>query len=216
MHRYLFVAIALVVTESTSVVLAHQPIISDGTAISAEAAIPLDDVQISRVVYHELTEEAPQVWLTFEVAEPQVLDLSFGVPKIDRLENFRPAYAIFGPGLPPFSGPIDPPQGLGGLFFSTDEVTEPEVFDEPFSCTSSWILEERQVELPAAGRYYIVVFAPQADLGKLWIAPGIEEVFSLGEIFPLMRTTREVRAFHEVPQCRLLACMQQRRDRREK
>jgi len=71
------------------------------------------------------------------------------------------------------------------------------------------------VGLPAAGRYYIVAFAPQADLGKLWIAPGIEEVFPLREIFALMRTTREVRAFHEVPQCRLLACMQQRRDRRD-
>jgi len=215
MHRSLLIGIALLAPGSSSAVLAHQPTISDGTAISAEAAIPLDDVQISRVIYHEVTEDAPQVWLTFEVAEPQVLDLSLGVPKIDGLENFRPAYAIFGPGLPAFSGPIDAPQGLGGLFLSTDEVTEPEVFDEPFSCTSSWILDERQVDLPAEVRYYIVAFAPQGELGKLWIAPGIEEVFPLTEIFALMRTTREVRAFHEVPRCRFLACMQQRRDRRD-
>ena len=215
MHRSLLIGIVLVATGSSSAVLAHQPIISDGTAVTAEEAIFLDDIQISRVVYHEVTDEAPQVWLTFEVAEPQVLDLSLGVPKIDGLENFRPAYAIFGPGLPAFSGPIDAPQGLGGLFFSTDEVTEPEVFDEPFSCSSSWILDERQVDLPAAGRYYIVAFAPQADLGKLWIALGIEEVFPLGEIFALMRTTREVRAFHEGPRCRFLACMLQRRDRRD-
>jgi len=215
MHRSLLIGIVLVAIGSPMVVRGHQPIISDGTATTAEEAIFLDDVQISRVIYHEVTEEAPQVWLTFEVAGAQVLDLSLGVPKIDRLENFRPAYAIFGPGLPPFSGPIDPPQGLGGLYFSTDEVMEPEVFDEPFSCTSSWILDERQVDLPVAGRYYIVAFAPQGDLGKLWIAPGIEEVFPLGEIFALMRTTREVRAFHEVPRCRFLACMHQRRDRRE-
>jgi hypothetical protein len=215
MHRSLLIGIVLVATGSPMVVLAHQPIISDGTATAAEEAIFLDDIQISRVIYHEVTEDAPQVWLTFEIEEPQVLDLSLGVPKIDGLENFRPAFAIFGPGLPAFSGPIDAPQGLGGLFFSTDEVTEPEVFDEPFSCTSSWILDERQVDLPTAGRYYIVVFAPQADLGKLWIAPGIEEVFPLGEILALMRTTREVRAFHEVPLSRFLACMKQRRDRRD-
>ena len=215
MHRSLLIGIVLVATGSSSAVLAHQPIISDGTAVAADQAIFLDDVQISRVVYHEVTEDAPQVWLAFEVAEPQVLDLSLGVPKIYRLENFRPAYAIFGPGLPAFSGPIDAPQGLGGLFFSTEEVMEPEVFDEPFSCTSSWILDERQVDLPAAGRYYIVAFAPQGELGKLWIAPGIEEVFPLTEIFALMRSTREVRAFHEVPRCRFLACMLQRRDRRD-
>ena len=215
MHRSLLIGIVLVAAGSSSAVLAHQPIISDGTADAAEEAMFLDDIQISRVIYHEVTEDAPQVWLTFEVAEPQVLDLSLGVPKIDRLENFRPAYAIFGPGLPAFSGPIDAPQGLGGLFFSTDEVTQPEVFDEPFSCTSSWILDERQVDLPAAGRYYIVAFAPQGELGKLWIAPGVEEVFPLTEIFALIRTTREVRAFHEVPRCRFLACMQQRRDRRD-
>lgn len=215
MQRCLLIGIALVATGSRSVVLAHQPIISDGTAVSADVAMLLDDVQISRVIYHEVTEDAPQVWLTFEVAEPQVLDLSLGVPKIDGLDNFRPAYAVFGPGLPDFSGPIDAPQGLGGLFFSTDEVTQPEVFDEPFSCTSSWILDERQVDLPVAGRYYIVAFSPQGDLGKLWIAPGIEEVFPLTEIFALMRTTREVRAFHEVPRCRFLACMLQRRDRRD-
>ncbi len=214
MQRCLLIGIALVATGLRSVVLAHQPIISDGSAVIAENAMFLDDIQISRVVYHEVTEDAPQVWLAFEVAEPQVLDLSLGVPKIDRLENFRPAYAIFGPGLPAFSGPIDPPQGLGGLLFSTDEVMEPDVFDEPFSCTSSWILDDRQVELPAAGRYYIVVFSPQTELGKLWIATGIKEVFPLAEIVTLLRTTREVRAFHEVPLSRFLACMQQRRDRR--
>jgi hypothetical protein len=71
------------------------------------------------------------------------------------------------------------------------------------------------VQLPASGRYYLVAFAPQADLGKLWIAPGIEEVFPLGETFALMKTTREVRAFHEVPRCRFLACLQQRGDRRD-
>ena len=215
MQRCLLIGIVSAATGLHSAVLAHQPIISDGTAVTAEEAIFLDDIQISRVVYHEVTQEAPQIWLTFEVAEPQVLDLSLGVPKIDRFENFRPAYAIFGPGLPAFSGPIDAPQGLGGLFFPTDEVTEPEVFDEPFSCTSSWILDERQVELPVAGRYYIVAFAPQGNLGKLWIAPGIEEFFPLTEFFALMRTTREVRAFHEVPRCRFLACMLQRRDRHD-
>lgn len=63
---------------SSPAVLAHQPNISDGTAVTADEAIFLDDIKVSRVIYHEVTEDAPQVWLTFEVAEPQVFDLSPG------------------------------------------------------------------------------------------------------------------------------------------
>lgn len=61
-----------------------------------------------------------------------------------------------------------------------------DVFDEPFSCTSSWILDERQLYPAVAGCYYIVALAPQAELGKLWISPGIDEVFPFGEILVLL------------------------------
>jgi hypothetical protein len=172
---------------------------SDGSATSPETAIHFDDIQLSRVVYHEVTADAPQLWLTFEIDEPQTLRISLGVPFISRLEGFRPAFAVFGPGLPDTEFPIAGPQGAGGLLFNTDEIAEPEVFYEPFSQTTSWIWREEDVELPEAGVYYITGFVPSGEEGKIWIAPGVREEFGLGDILALGDLLPQVRAFHEKP-----------------
>jgi hypothetical protein len=194
MKRFATIGFLLVVTAGA---LAHQPTMSDGTAIGPESAIEFDDIQLSRVVYHEITEDAPSLWLTFEVDEPQLLFVSLGLPLLDRLESFRPAFAVLGPGLPAIDLPIEVPEDLAGVLFETDEVLEPEVFHEPFSGTSSWILREEHVDLPEAGTYFIVAFVPSAETGKLWVAPGDREEFTLADIFALSGVLEDVRAFHE-------------------
>ena len=178
--------------------LGHQPTMSDGTAISPDTAIELDDIQLSRVFYHEITEDARSLWLTFTVDDAQSLFVSLGLPLLDRLEDFRPAFAVLGPGLPAIELPFAVPEDLGGVLFETDEVTEPEVFYEPFSQTSSWILREEYVDLPEAGDYFIVAFVPSGETGKLWLAPGDREEFTLWDILALSRVLGQVRAFHEV------------------
>ncbi len=184
---------------ATPIGLAHQPTLSDGTAVDAEHAIEFTDVQISRVVYHEVTPDAPQVWVTFEVDQPQALKIQLGVPLIDRLKDFRPAFALLGPGLGGVDLPFAAPEGLGGLVFESGSVSEPEVFDEPFTGTTSWILRDEEVALPAAGRYYVVAYAPSGEAGKLWVALGVEEVFELDDILTLPEVIADVRAFHEAP-----------------
>ena len=119
MKRFAAVALMLVVTQGA---LAHQPTMSDGTAIGPDSAIELDDIQLSRVIYHEITEDAPSLWLTFDVEEPQSLFVSLGLPLLDRLEDFRPAFAVLGPGLPAVELPFEAPEGLGGVLFETGEV----------------------------------------------------------------------------------------------
>ena len=195
MRRFTAIGCVLIVTQGA---LAHQPAMSDGTAIGPDSAIELDDIQLSRVVYHEITEAAPSLWLTFEVDEPQSLFVSLGLPLLDQLEDFRPAFAVLGPGLPDVQLPIDVPEGLGGVLFATDDVIDPDVFYEPFSRTSSWILREEYVHLPEAGTYFIVAFVPSGEPGKLWIAPGDREEFTLADIVKLSGVLGEVRAFHEV------------------
>jgi hypothetical protein len=179
-------------------VRAHQPTISDGTATTPEAAIAFNGIQLSRVVYHEMTDEAQQLWLTFDIDTPQSLFITLGLPRIDRLEAYRPAFAVLGPGLPDIDLPFVYPEGVGGLIFLTGDVREPEVFHEPFSGTTSWILREEDVELPQAGTYYIVVYVPSGESGKLWIAPGEQEEFTLGDFIELGGILGQVRAFHEV------------------
>ena len=181
----------------SQVVLAHQPTISNGTANGPDSAIAFEDIQLSRVVYHEITSTASSLWIKFEIDQPQSLWISLGLPLIDRLKGFRPAFVVLGPGLPNVDLPLETPEGLGGVLFETIEVTEPEVFYEPFSRTSSWILREEDVELPEAGTYYIVAFVPTGETGKLWLAPGRREEFSPADIAGLGAVLDDVRRFHE-------------------
>lgn len=177
--------------------LAHQPIVSDGSANGPATAIPLGDIDVSRVVYHDVTADALRLWLTFDGAADQQLYVQLGLPQIERLANYRPSVAILGPGLPPIDLAFEIPSGLGGVLLSSADVVEPKPFDEPFSGTSSWILFEQDVALPQDGTYFVVVFDPAGQPGKLWVATGREERFELDEIGELSGVLQEVRAFHE-------------------
>ena len=182
-----------------SLAYAHRPTMSDGTAVDAKHAIEFQDVQISRVVYHEATKQAPRVWITFEVDQPQELFLQIGVPVLDRLRNYRPALALLGPGLPELRLPFEFPSVPGGLLLDTRNIESPREFYEPFTGTRSWILREQDVQLPDAGRYYVVAYDPEGEPGKLWAALGRKEVWDAKDILKMPRIIDEVRRFHEVP-----------------
>jgi NADH dehydrogenase [ubiquinone] 1 alpha subcomplex assembly factor 1 len=192
---YLPIACAAVVLCGSA--YAHRPTISDGSAADAEHAIEFEDVQVSRVVYHDVTEQAPQVWITFEVDQPQKLFLQIGVPVLDRLKAYRPGLALFGPGLPDVRLPFDSPSGLGGLILRTGDVDTPGTFFEPFTRTSSWILREEDVQLPEAGRYFVVAYEPSGEPGKLWVALGRKEDWGLRDMLNMPKIIAQVRGFHE-------------------
>ncbi len=180
-----------------SIAHAHRPTMSDGLAIDAEHAIVFTEVQISRVVYHEVTPKAPQVWITFEVTESQDLFLQIGVPKLRRLKAYRPQMALLGPGLPGIELPFEVPMGLGGFVLETGDIEAPEEFFEPFTRTRSWILRETDVRLPEAGRYYVVAYDPDGQTGKLWAALGRLEAWGPADLLAMPKIVADVRAFHE-------------------
>ena len=178
---------------------AHRPTISDGTAVDADSALDVEDVSISQVVYHEVAEGAAgRLWLTFEAAEGQELYMQLGLPLLDRLVDYRPSLALLGPGLVGEKPPFEIPEGLGAIVLKSDGVSDPEVFYEPFTGTSSWILFEEEIAAPASGRYYLVAFEPDGTAGKLWAAVGRREVFGLEDIVGLPPIVEQVRQFHEV------------------
>lgn len=196
MWKSTFLTVAAVSFVATSA-LGHQPIVSDGSAINAASAISLGDVNVSKVVYHEVTADASRLWMKFEGASGQLLYVQLGLPAIERLANYRPSVAILGPGLPAIDLSFEVPAGLGGILLSSNDVTNPTVFDEPFSGTRSWILAEQDIPLPQAGTYYVVAFDPAGQTGKLWVATGREELFSPDENEQLSGVLQQVRAFHE-------------------
>lgn len=196
MKSYLGPIAVINILLATSFAFAHQPIISDGSAVDAARAIKLKDVQVSRVVYHKVTAKAPQLWLTFEVDSPQKLRLMLGVPLIERLREYRPTIIILGPGLPSLQAPFAIPAGTGGLMFDSRSLS-PRVFHEPFTNTDSWILCDQNVFLPEKGRYYVVACDPRGQRGKLWIGLGQKEAFGLKDILMLPKIISRIRAFHE-------------------
>ncbi len=178
--------------------LAHRPIFTEDAATSAETAIQMTDPDISQVVYREIGEKKPQVWLTFTVPKDFELFIQIGVPVVDRLKDFRPAMVVVGPGLPEEDAPFALPKDTGAKIFSTGEVEKPRFFHEHFTNTDSWILRSETVRLTNPGRYYLVACSPQGQTGKLWLSLGKKESFSLDDLKQFPTWAKRIQEFHEV------------------
>ncbi|HOZ46147.1 MAG TPA: hypothetical protein PLO37_07175 [Candidatus Hydrogenedentes bacterium] len=178
---------------------AHRMVWDDQSHVDAAHAIEIDDVSISQVVYHEVTDASPQIWLAFDGQEGQSFYMQLGVPYMERLRDYHPSLALIGPGLPVPAAdlPFDLPAGCGILRIDTDAI-EPEYFDEVFTGTESWIYVEHEQDLPATGQYYLVGFHPTGETGKLWVSVGRTEKFGVSDILTFGRVVRAVRDFHEV------------------
>ncbi len=183
---------------SSQPIHAHRPVFADDAATGPDTAIQLTEPHISQVVYREITDKTPQIWLTFEVPEDSELYIQIGVPVIDRLEKFRPVMAIAGPGLPGEKMPFEIPKSTGAKVFTTKEVDQPRFFNEHFTGTQSWILRSETIPLKEPGRYYLVAYSPDKQNGKLWLSIGKQESFKAEhwKQFPTWR--RLIREFHEL------------------
>ncbi len=177
---------------------AHRFIPNDGSHSSADNALAINDVDVSQVAYQELSQDSPQLWFRLQAEAGQALHVEVGVPKIDRYAAYRPSYAIVGPGLPDASLPFAIPEGDGAWGYSTAEVASPEVFNEEFTGTESWIFPATDVVLPLAGTYYVVAYGPPGVWGKMWLAVGTAEKFGFSDIVTLPGVVWKVRTFHEV------------------
>ena len=188
-------ALALTVASPAS---AHKPSFSDGQYSGHDRAYPVQNIDHSIVVYHEITCDNRQLWLRFSATEAgKGLFVQLGVPAIDRLERYRPTLAVIAPGLPSPQRqlPFAIPAGMGVEVLSAEMDR---AFHEPFTATDSWILVERTLTLPSAGSGYIVAWDPEARPGKLWVAVGEKESFGLADLFRFVGWRASARAFHEV------------------
>lgn len=177
---------------------AHRYIHNDGSHLDADTALDVGDIEISTVVYHTAPAGKTELWLRFDAEAGQRASIQIGVPYIDRYRDYRPAFALLGPGLEEVALPFQTPEGYGAFLFTTDGIASPDVFNEEFTGTISWTFEMQHIILPETGRYYIVGFVPSNEAGKYWIAPGTREYFSLADILILPYVIYKVRTFHEV------------------
>jgi hypothetical protein len=177
--------------------LGHRAAAVGGTHDDPASAVQLSDADLSQVVYGELLAAHPSLWVTVDVPTATDLSLQLGIPALDRLRTYRLQWVVLGPELPLIALPISVPSGLGGMLVLTSSVDDATVFHEPVTDTTSWVLGEATVHLPASGRYYIVAWSPSIMDGKAWIAVGRREAFGWKDLTSLRQVIDEVRAFHE-------------------
>ena len=177
---------------------AHRPIFSDRAATDSDTAVMISKPELSQVIYREITEKAPQVWLALDAEAGFELFVQIGVPALERLKSFRPAVVVIGPGLPEKPLPIPVPKGNGAANFATDDVQNPRFFHEHFTGTDSWILRSETVVLRRTGRYYVVAYVPSGQTGKLWLSVGTKEVFGPADLAEFGEWKTRIREFHEV------------------
>ncbi len=194
-----FIALMLIALVTTVEGWAHRPVgIGGDVGRDLDHAIEIADIDVSQVIYREISATLPQVWMTFEGQAGEFLNIQLGVPEIERLEAYRPSVAVIGPGLPEAGVPFEFPAGLGGQVFTPTESTQSELFYEPFSDTKSWILGNLQLTLPENGQYFVVAYHPESVEGKLWVALGKREAFGADDVAKMPEWLKAVREFHEV------------------
>jgi hypothetical protein len=128
--------------------LAHRPIFTDDAATGPDTAIKIADPAVSQVVYREITEKAPQVWLTFSADRDFKLFIQIGVPVIDRFKDFRPAMVVIGPGLPAQDAPFKLPENTGAKIFTTKDVAKPQFSTNPSPTPTLGFYGARRLRFP--------------------------------------------------------------------
>ena len=175
---------------------AHKPAFSDGGHGTPENSWRIKDIDVSIVLYHPVTCDAPIVWLHYDTPEPTELFVQLGVPQIDRLSDYQPVLGVMHSEAPPGEGqPFAIPEGLGIELFKPSD--DKEIFFEPFTQTASWILLERRIQVPA-GRGYVAAWHPEGQTGKLWVATGETEQFGSEDWAEAPTWFSGARYFHEI------------------
>ncbi|MBU1050515.1 hypothetical protein KKG90_10895 [Candidatus Bipolaricaulota bacterium] len=192
------IAVGLILIAVSMTAAAHKPISIGGVFPTYDQALKMTNIDVSQVVYSPLNNANAQLWLVFQADEDSRLDVSLGVPVLDRLEGYRPNLAVLGPGLPGLDLGFETPENVGGVMFQSASAQLRREFYEPFTGTNSWILIEEAITLPEAGTYYVVAWPSGEQIDKLWVAIGKREEFGFSDFATFPRIVHDARAFHEV------------------
>jgi hypothetical protein len=189
MHRnLLLLALALalgLVTLGAAPALAHRPYFEDDD-IGADQPWEIDDPSISTALYATLESATDVDYYTFGGLEREVILLSLTIPQIEGQDDFAPAMALIGPGLPEAQLPdgVAVPGGAGALVIEPPPGPAP-TFYEPFSRTSYWERQEQRLTLPAGGQYVVAVWHSDGETGRYTFVIGEKERLGGDLAFPI-------------------------------
>jgi hypothetical protein len=172
---------------------AHKPIIEARDVTGYDDAIYVPDPGISWAIYGYLDSADDADYYAFDIRSPLNVSAGILVPVNDVYKDFRPSFAIVGPGnngtaAPPFAVP----PGIGVRIF--DMPRDSGTFYEPFGGVEYWQSPTSHVWLDRPGRYYVVVFDRSHARGDYVLVIGERESFSLADLPGVLRDVLRIRS----------------------
>jgi hypothetical protein len=160
---------------------ARQTVFTGDYNLSTRQLLVLDDPNLSRNILGELGRNGRKTeYFAFKAAANTEVELKLNVPRLSGLENFRPALALMGPGLPrpPEDElkllPLEVPDGYGVVISQDDpgDTRPRSTYDEPYTFTGYWEGQRIGRQLPLEGTYYIAIYHPTGQTGKFSLLLG--------------------------------------------
>ncbi len=132
----------------------------------------------------------------FSISKPTRIYVQALVPVCPVYAEFRPSFAIVGPGLsvPETELPFDLPEGYGAIVVADyDPPQEWPTFYEPFGNKSYYDGPLFDQTLPSSGTYYVVYWDPAGIGGDYVAVLGYAEIWRFWDIIRALINTPKIR-----------------------
>jgi len=182
--KKIIIILCVIAVISASPTYGHKLISHDGMHTNFDSALQIPDHKISWAIYENLDANEAKFY-SFDAKQGDSFYASIVVPKINGLERYSPTLvlmnaAIFEDGNTPFE-----PQ-LSTEKFPYEGKFPGNEFYEPFGQVTYWERQEIKTEIPADGKYFIVVMDEKNQTGKYSLAIGTIEDFSGSDLFTIL------------------------------
>lgn len=169
----------------TIISFSHIPFfVSEGDFYNGDYYV--EDVDLSQIYYYTFDgmEEISFVFGSIPGKSLHILyGIPVGVPNRNSTFYFRPSLSIYGP--------------YGNLLDSFDfENSEPELMHEFFGDSYSFVYLRYDEPFEEDGLYRVTLTSKEP--GKVWIAFGTREEFTIKQIFEINSMIRDIRNFHDL------------------
>ena len=175
----------MVLVVSPLVGSAHSPL-GTGENITLAAAFKIPDPAKSWAIYSNLDEEHFARYYVFDIDEGERIYVNLIISSGSRNAGFLPRFALIGPNLTNENIALLPSwverlPGVGNGIIVIDSELPSHGTYEPFSPSGYYEIGELDIDAPASGEYYVVVFDEAEIGGNFALAVGYLEEFTVEE-----------------------------------
>lgn len=175
--------------------VAHVPYFED-TDLSDDKPFVIRDIEQSKAIYAYLESADDQDAYLLVVSEPVRIYVKVIIPYCESYSDFRPSFALIGPGLPaPETGlPFDVPQGHGAIVLHDPPAgaSRPSMY-EFFSDQFYYEGPVLDMDVTQTGNYRVIYWQPDGERGDYVAIVGRREDFSPADWERSFTNTIEIR-----------------------